>query len=226
VRSDYLYLDDVVAGVEPANLVVLATDSPLGRAFALGLALDIAADRNRGVLVFSLAASAADILGRGIRCSADPEPWPTGDGVPTPTLSEVRAKAKRFKAQEETPGVHVVDGLEPLWDKGERDPVEAERVIEGLRALSAELGLTALAVIPFSARSTRRSAPAPSIATLLAFEKADLALHFWGEEVYDWHATGRRVAELAVITPDLGSARICKLDVTENLSFCQLPAAS
>lgn len=226
MRSGCIYPDDVAAPFEPANLVVVATDSLLGRAFALGLALDIAAARNRRVLVFSLAAAGKGVLSEGIRASVDPGPRLMGPGGHPPTLSEVREKAWQLKGREDAPDALLIDGLEPLWDKGERDPEEAGRVLEGLRALSEELGLTAIAVIPFSARSARRAAAGPSMATMLAFEKADLALHFGGEEVYDWHATGRRTAELTVVKPGLGSARTCKLGVTANLRFCRLPVAS
>ena len=226
MSADPRCLNEVIAGFGSAGLVVLATDSPLGYAFACELGLDFADQLCRGVLVFSMEKGGSDRGSAPTRAGTRPD-WPTvGFGGFTQILHEIRARARQLRTQKQPPRLHVVDGLEPLWDKGERDPDEAGRIIEGLRELAEECDLTVLVVIPLSARATKRGAMGPSVAAMLALEKADVALVLRGEEVYDWHATGRRMAELTILKPSVGSASTCKLAVTENLRFCQLPVAS
>ncbi len=226
MSSDSICLDDVMAGSERPSVIVLATDSSLGHAFAPRFALDFATDHERHVFVCNFAAGARDMLSLATRPNVHPGGDLTALGSSASSLGGVRAEARRIMAQIEPPRLHFVDGLEPLWGKAARDPEEAGRVIEEIRTLAIEFDLTVVAVIPFSPRSTRRGAAGPSVATMIALEKADLALHFRSEEVYDWHATGQRVAEITVVRPSTGSGRTCKLDVTENLGFRRLPVAS
>ena len=226
MNTDPRCLNEVIAGFGTSGLVVLATDSPLGYVFACELGLDFADHLCRGVLVFSMDKGRSDTGSAPTLAGALPDRHAVGFGGFTHILHEIRARTRQLRTQKKPPHLHVVDGLEPLWDKGERDPDEANRIIEGLRELAAECDLTVLVVIPLSARATRRGAMGPSAAAMLALEKADVALTLRGEDVYDWHATGRRMAELTILKPSVGSASICKLAVTENLRFCQLPVAS
>lgn len=245
-------LKDVIPGLGTASLVMLATDSPLGQAFALSLGFDIAADQGQGVVVLNLDESKTEAVSRmtcfkvqagrdfvGLGGSRKDETSTLAPLVaspvlapilvydaPTPSLGEVQAKARQLKARQETLRLLIIHGLEPLWNRGDQDVEEAVRLIEGLRALSGELDLTVLAVVPLSARSARRWSAQPSPTTMLAFQRADLALLFQGEEVYDWHATGRRMAEITQVKPDMGKGRTGRLRITENFRFDELPAAS
>jgi replicative DNA helicase len=232
VKTDFLCLEEVIAGFRSASLGVLATDSPLGHAFALSLGFDIAVAQRIGVMVFNLDKSEMDVVSRrtyfearaGQDASSTFAPI-LFDDRPASSLNEIQARVRQFKAQDRTLRLLIIGGLEPLWHRGELDVEEAERVVEGLRELSRGLDLTVLALAPLSSRSAKRPSSGNGPTTMLALQKADFVLLLQGEEVYDWHATGRHLAEITLLKPGTNSAQSCRLGISEDRRFGELPAA-
>jgi replicative DNA helicase len=252
MKTDSLCLDQLIAACGSTSLVILASDSPLGDAFAVSLGVDIASDERQGVLIFNLDRFRRGLVSRISRLRLDhgrEVAGPTGledkeggtlepllapsalaltlvDDGSVSSLEEIRAKVRQLEARSGAFRLLIVVGLESLWHRGERDEEEAGRILNRLRTLSSELGLTVLAVVPLSARSAKRGSTGSSAMTMLAFQEADLAFLFQGEEVYDWHTTVRRLADITLVKPTRDKAQSRRLGVSDNLRFSHLPAAS
>ena len=62
-------LDDIITGLQPANLIILAARPSMGKtAFALNVARNVAVDQNKGVALFSLEMSKFELVQR-LMCS-------------------------------------------------------------------------------------------------------------------------------------------------------------
>src|SRR5665647_2169453 len=69
VESGFRKLDDLISGLQPANLVVLAGRPSMGKtAFALNIARNVAVAQNKAVAIFSLEMSKSELVQR-MMCS-------------------------------------------------------------------------------------------------------------------------------------------------------------
>jgi replicative DNA helicase len=139
VPTGYLDLDDLLLGLQPSNLVVLAARPGCGKtAFALGAAANVAMAARRPVLFFSMEMGTLELTKRMISAEArvDARKLQTGripegdwtrishavgrlaeaplfiDDNPHCTVMEMRAKARRTKARHGDLALVVVDYLQ------------------------------------------------------------------------------------------------------------------
>ena len=124
VPTGFAQLDALTAGLQPAELIILAARPSVGKtSFALSLALNAAVERGLPVLFFSLEMSFQNVVERMLCATArvDTSLVRSGfvdkvwgpltraaskisespmylDDSPTPTVLEIRSKARRFRA--------------------------------------------------------------------------------------------------------------------------------
>ncbi len=155
VPTGYKDLDNVLAGLQKSDLIVLAARPSMGKtAFALNLAHNVAAQANMPVLIFSLEMSKEQLVDRMLAAEAGVNSWNlrTGnlsdddfekighamgtlsetqiliDDSPGITISDMRTKARR-EAHRQPLGLIVIDYLQ-LMSGGSRFGGDGNRVQE------------------------------------------------------------------------------------------------
>lgn len=155
VPTGYKDLDNILAGLQRSDLVVLAARPSMGKtALALNIAHNVALKSKLPVLIFSLEMSKEQLVDRMLAAEANVDAWSlrTGnltdsdfekighamgslseasiyiDDTPSITVSDMRTKARR-EAHERELGLVIVDYLQ-LMSGGRRFNTEGNRVQE------------------------------------------------------------------------------------------------
>ncbi len=193
VPTGYQDLDEMLAGLQPSNLVVVGARPSMGKtAFALGMAAH-AATQATPVLFFSLEMSHLEIAQRVLCAEArvDATRMRNGrlvendwskishaigrlgnaplfiDDNPNVTVMDIRAKARRMKAREGL-GLVVVDYLQLMTGRNsaENRQVEISEISRGLKILARELAIPVVALSQLSRGLESRSDKRPMLADL------------------------------------------------------------
>ncbi len=217
VPTGFPELDNMTAGFQPGDLIVLAGRPSMGKtALALNFAQHASIEAEVPVALFSLEMSKESLvqrllcaegrvdssrLRRGALQDDEYERLATAAGFlntapvwidDTPAISslELRAKARRLKAEVEL-GLIVVDYLQLMTGPGrvENRQQEISAISRGLKAVGKELGVPVLALSQLSRAPEQRTGDhRPRLSDLResgAIEQdADLVLFIFREEVY------------------------------------------
>lgn len=217
VSTGFDKLDDLTSGLQKSDLIIIAGRPSMGKtAFALNLASYAGADLGLPVAIFSLEMSkeqlamrmlAADAkvdsqnLRRGLVGETD---WPklttaAGrlseasifiDDTPAITVLEMKAKARRLKAESGLELV-VIDYLQLMRGSGRKDSREQEisEISRSLKALAKELRVPVIALSQLNRKVEDRTDRRPHMADLResgAIEQdADLIAFIYRDEVYN-----------------------------------------
>lgn len=248
VPTGYRELDDLLLGLQPSNLVILAARPGQGKtSFALGAALNVALERKMPVLFFSmemdridltrrLLASEARINSRDLQTGQLSEhEWPKLnqavsrlaecpffiDDDPRCTVNEMRAKARRVKAQHGDIGLVVVDYLQLMSSnkKIESRQVEVSELSRGLKILARELQAPVLALSQLNRQLEYRADKRPMLADLRESgsieQDADVVVFIYRDDYYNQESDQRGVAEVIVAKHrggPTGTVRLAFLD--------------
>jgi len=193
VPTGYQDLDELLAGLQPSNLVVVGARPSMGKtAFALGLASH-AALQATPVLFFSLEMNHLEIAQRVLCAEArvDASRMRNGrlvdndwskishaigrlgnaplliDDNASVTVMDIRAKARRMKARGGL-GLVVVDYLQLMTgsNRAENRQVEISEISRGLKILARELNIPVVALSQLSRTLESRSDKRPMLADL------------------------------------------------------------
>ena len=194
VTTGYLRLDDMTAGLQPSDLIIVAARPSMGKtAFALNMALRAAVQDNVPVAVFSLEMSAEQLLMRML-CSwgkvdlshvrrgfLDDDEWArlyeAADVIgkapvfidDTPAISplELRARARRLKAENGV-GLIVVDYLQLMRSARRTDSREQEisDISRSLKALAKEMNIPVIALSQLNRKLEERGDKRPMLSDL------------------------------------------------------------
>ena len=193
VPTNYSRLDAVTQGLQPGELIVLAARPAVGKtSFALNIARNAAVLAERKVVIFSLEMSKQALVQRLICSEAKVDAYliSTGqadahaferiagamdrlsqaniwiDDTPALPISELRARARRMKAQQGIDLV-VVDYLQ-LMRGGRQDSrvQEVSEISSGLKTIAKELSIPVLALSQLSRESERRENRKPQLSDL------------------------------------------------------------
>ena len=193
VPTGYQDLDEMLAGLQPSNLVVVGARPSMGKtAFALGMASHAAA-QGTPVLFFSLEMSHLEIAQRVLCAEARVDATRMRNGRlvendwskishaigrlgnsplfidynPNVTVMDIRAKARRMKAREGL-GLVVVDYLQLMTGRNnaENRQVEISEISRGLKILARELSIPVVALSQLSRGLESRSDKRPMLADL------------------------------------------------------------
>ncbi len=220
VPSGFVDLDNLTSGFQAADLIIIAARPSMGKtAFTLNIAQHAAITAKVGVAFFSLEMSKeslvqrmlasealidAQLLRKGGRALDDSMPrlaQAAGilshapifiDDTPGIGLLEMRAKARRLKAEHDI-GLIMVDYLQLMSGPGnvENRQQEVSQISRGLKALAKELGVPVIALSQLSRAPEQRSGDEkgrPQLSDLResgAIEQdADLIMFIFRQEVY------------------------------------------
>jgi replicative DNA helicase len=257
VPTGFARLDDLTSGLRKSELIIVAGRPSMGKtAFALNLARHAAVEMGLPVAVFSLEMSkeqlalrmlAADAkvdsqrLRRGLVGETD---WPklttaAGrlseapifiDDTPAITVLEMKAKARRLKAENGLEMV-VLDYLQLMRAGGRRDSREQEisEISRSLKALAKELNVPVIALSQLNRKVEDRTNRRPQMADLResgAIEQdADVIAFIYRDEVYNKSEDNpeKGIAEIIIGKQRNGPVGIVKLAFLEQYtSFEQL----
>ncbi|MDP3778570.1 MAG: replicative DNA helicase [bacterium] len=178
VRTGFNDIDDILSGLQPSDLIILAARPSLGKtSLALNIARNVAVDEKKAVGVFSLEMSRDQLVDRLIASEAEVDSWKlrTGrlesndfidvrnamsrlsgaqifiDDASSPTTMELRAKARRLQAEYDL-GLIVIDYLQLIKGPGWSDNrvQEVSEISRNLKGMAKELNVPVLALSQLS----------------------------------------------------------------------------
>lgn len=194
IQTGFTDLDNVLSGMQPSNLLILAARPGQGKtAMVVNIAQNISVTQKIAVGIFSLEMSQEELVDRLLVGQADVDAWrlKTGklaesdftklstamgeladapifiDDTPGITISEMRTKARRLQLEQDIK-LLIVDYLQ-LADPGRRYDnrvQEVSIVSQGLKNLARELKIPVLAVSQLSRAVEHRGERKPQLADL------------------------------------------------------------
>jgi replicative DNA helicase len=230
VPSGFPQLDKLTSGFQNSDLVIIAGRPSMGKtAFALNIARNAAVDHEIPVVIFSLEMSRQQLAIRMLCSEAKVDSnkvrtgfigewdWPkltaaAGnlsdapifiDDSPTMSVLQMRAKARRLKA-EKALGLIVIDYLQLMKGRegSERREQEISEISRSLKGLAKELNLPVIALSQLNRRPEGRDDKKPVLADLResgAIEQdADLICFLFREEMYNDDSKQKGIAEILI----------------------------
>lgn len=218
VPTGFIQLDRITAGFQPSNLIIVAARPGMGKsAFIISIARNAAVEYNLPVAIFSLEMSALEVVNRLISAEAEIESESIKKGKlderdmkhlhsrvtrlaeapllidDTPALSilELRAKARRLKAQQNIQMI-IIDYLQLMSGgevgKGNREQ-EIAYISRSLKNLAKELDIPIIALSQLSrAVETRGGDKKPQLSDLRESgsieQDADMVMFLYRPEYY------------------------------------------
>lgn len=195
VPTGFSNLDNMLAGLQPSDLVILAARPSMGKStLAMNIAHNVALKEQQAVLVFSLEMSKEQLVDRLLAAEAGVDAWNirTGnlndsdferlgeamgslseapifiDDTPVLSVLEMRTKARR-EHHKRPLGLIVVDYLQLMSSPvraGESRVQEISEISRGLKAIARELNVPVLALSQLSRSVEQRSPQIPQLADL------------------------------------------------------------
>ena len=252
VPTGFARLDQLTYGLQAGDLIIVAGRPSMGKtAFALNLAAHAALEHNIPVAIFSLEmskeqlgmrllSSEARVSGNKIRSGflSQDRDWPALtraadrlynapiyiDDTPALSVLEMRAKARRLKADREDLGLILVDYLQLM--RGRRESFDSREqeisdISRSLKALAKELNLPVVALSQLNRKVEERPNRRPMLSDLResgAIEQdADVIAFIYRERVYNREAE-ENTAEIIVGKQRNGPTGTVKLAFLEDLT--------
>ena len=241
--TGYDDLDDLLSGLQPSTLNIVGARPAMGKtAFGLGLATHIAKHSAKPVLVFSLEMGHSELTQRILSSEAkvDSTKLRTGklsesdwskiglavgrlevplflDDNPRVTVMEIRAKARRIKAQHGGLALIVIDYLQLMSGSGasENRQLEVSEISRNLKVLARELEVPIVALSQLSRNLESRSDKRPMLADLRESgsleQDADVVMFLYRDEVYNAESPDKGSAEVIVAKHRSGPIGIKRL---------------
>lgn len=223
-------LDKLLSGLQKSDLIICAARPGMGKtSFCLNIAQNAALKQGKSVAIFSLEMSKEQVVQRMLSSEAaiDQQKLRTGylndkdwsglldamgvlsdtlvyiDDTPALTAMQVRAKARRLKAEKGLDLV-IVDYLQLMQGHRRADSRQQEiaMISRSLKSLARELKIPVLALSQLNRGVEQRQEKRPVMADLLesgAIEAdADVILFLYREEYYKPDTADRGIAEVIV----------------------------
>ncbi len=195
VRTGYRDLDNMTAGLQRSDLIILAARPAMGKTtLVTNLAYNVATVAKQPVLFFSLEMSKEQLVDRMLADASGVDAWNirTGnlsdqdfaklseamgemaeapiyiDDTPGLSVLEMRTKARRA-AHEQPLGLIIVDYLQLMQASGRSDGNRVQEVSEisrGLKLIARELNVPVIALSQLSRSVENRSPQIPQLADL------------------------------------------------------------
>jgi len=195
IPTDFKDLDDILAGLHPGNLIILAARPGVGKsALAMNIARNITVGHERTALVFSLEMSRFEI-GMRLLCAEARVPWDklrSGRLAPedwvrftdaadrlheapmfivdsgSMNVVDIRAKARRMKASSRGLHLLIVDYLQLMGGhrRFENRQQEIAEISRSLKMLAKELDVPIIAVSQLNRNPEARADKRPQLSDL------------------------------------------------------------
>jgi replicative DNA helicase len=194
LATGFADLDEMTAGLQPADLIIVAARPSMGKtALAVNMAEHAAIKSRKAVAIFSMEMSASQLAFRLISSlgridqqhlrngDLAEEDWPRVtsaitllsdtkiliDDTPALSPAELRARARRMKRQYDL-GLIVVDYLQLMAVPGNKEnrATEISEITRGLKALAKELNIPVIALSQLNRSLEQRTDKRPVMADL------------------------------------------------------------
>jgi replicative DNA helicase len=231
VPTGFIEFDRRTAGLQPADLIIIAGRPSMGKtALSLNIAQHVGIQVGRPVAIFSLEMSKEQLVLRMLCAEAridssklrtgflSREDWPrltkaAGtlseariyiDDTPAQSSLDIRAKARRLRAELDDLALIVIDYLQLMQgrSRSENRQQEISEITRALKALAKELQVPVVALSQLSRAVEQRKPPRPQLSDLResgAIEQdADVVALIYRDEVYDENSDAKGVAEIII----------------------------
>lgn len=228
--TGFIDLDQMLSGLQESDLVIVAARPSMGKTtFALNMAQHLAVSENLPVAFFSLEMSKEQLAQRLLCAQANldaqrlrrgylsEEEWPrltraVGplseaplyiDDTAAPSVMEMRAKARRLKAEKGL-GAIFVDYLQlmNMHGKSENRQQELSDISRSLKSLAKELNIPVIALSQLSRAVEKRDKKRPILSDLMESggieANADVVLFIYRENYYFNDSEKKNIAEIIV----------------------------
>lgn len=228
LQTGFKDFDELTTGLQPSDLVIVAGRPSMGKTtFAVNIAENAAIASKAATAIYSMEMSAEQLAFRMIASLGqvnqtklrtgkfDDKDWASINSAvqlmtdapifidDTPALSptELRARARRLKRQEDI-GLIVVDYLQLMQVPGtsENRTNEISEISRSLKALAKELSVPVIALSQLNRSVEQRQDKRPVMSDLResgAIEQdADLIVFIYREEVYNPETTRKKMADI------------------------------
>lgn len=217
IPTGFKELDEMTTGLQPGDLIIIAGRPSMGKtAFCLSIALNAAIKGKHSIAIFSLEMSKSQLVQRMLCAEArvNMHQLRSGtlpkrdlpklslaagpiseapifiDDTPAITVLELRAKARRLKAQGNLDLI-IIDYLQLMGTTGksENRQQEISQISRSLKSIAKELNVPVVALSQLSRAVENRSGNRPQLSDLResgAIEQdADVVMFVYREEVYN-----------------------------------------
>ena len=230
VTSGFIDLDKMTSGWQKSDFIILAARPAMGKtALALNMAQNAAMATNEPVAIFSLEMSKEQLVNRMISSLAEidqqtlrngriyGEDWvrlvnaiaPLAeapvyiDDTPAISVREVRAKARRLKAEHGLAMI-IIDYLQLMGSTGriESRQQEVSQISRSLKALARELDVPIIALSQLSRSVEQGTEKTPSLSHLRESgsleQDADIVMFIYRDEYYNEDSDKKGQAEIII----------------------------
>jgi replicative DNA helicase len=243
LRSGFQDLDSITNGLQRSDLIIVAARPSMGKtALCLNIAQNVALLEGKTVGVFSLEMSKESLVMRMLCSEArvdsqrlrggflNRDEWKSLSGAlqalagakifiddtPGVTVMEMRAKARRLKAQHNL-DLLIVDYLQLVRGRGrvENRQAEVSQISRDLKSLAKELNIPLIALSQLSRAAESRSDHRPMLSDLRESgsieQDADVVAFIYRDEMYGQNEENDGMAELIVAKQRNGPTGVIQL---------------
>ena len=230
LTSGFIDLDRVTSGWQKSDFIILAARPAMGKtALALNMAQNAAIETGQPVAIFSLEMSKEQLVNRMISSLAeiDQQTLRNGriygddwiqlvnavaplaeapiyiDDTPAISVREVRAKARRLKAEHGL-SLLIIDYLQLMGSSGriESRQQEVSQISRSLKALARELDIPIIALSQLSRSVEQSQEKKPSLSHLRESgsleQDADIVMFIYRDEYYNEDSEKKGIAEIII----------------------------
>lgn len=261
VSTGFYELDTMTSGLQKSDLLILAARPSMGKtAFVLNISSHVAIREQKPVLFFSLEMSKEQLVTRMICSEAELDAQKIREGhltekdfgrisnalgklgdsnlyiddTPGMTVMELRAKARKLKAEVGDLGLIVIDYLQLMegsgGDKGSDNRVQVISAISrGLKGIARELDAPVVALSQLSRAVESRQDKRPMLSDLRESgsieQDADLVMFIYRDEYYNAESERPGIADIIIAKQRNGPVGSVELLFRNNITRFLNPAA-
>lgn len=243
-------LNAMTSGLQKSDLIVIAARPSMGKtALALNIAESIGIKRKRVVAIFSLEMSKEQVIQRMVcsRAEVDANKMRFGqlgqddwtklgvafgdlgdaqiyiDDTPVIGVMEIKAKARRLKAELGDLGLIIIDYLQLMEGRRPDNRVqEISDISRGLKALARELDVPVIALSQLSRAVEARQNKKPMLSDLRESgsieQDADIVTFIYRDEYYNPESTNKGNAEIIIAKQRNGPTGKIELSFQPNIT--------
>ncbi|TCP52542.1 primary replicative DNA helicase [Tumebacillus sp. BK434] len=252
IPSGYPDLDKMTSGFHGSELIILAARPAVGKtAFALNVAQNIAVRAGEPVAIFSLEMGAEQLVQRMLCAEAnidagkmrtgflDEDDWPKltmavgtlseapifVDDTPGITVTEIRAKCRRLKAEQGGKlGMVMIDYLQLIQGRGRGDnrQQEVSEISRTLKLIARELNVPVIALSQLSRSVESRQDKRPMMSDLRESgsieQDADIVAFLYRDDYYNPESERKNIIEIIIAKQRSGPTGTVELVFLKNFN--------